>query len=312
MSKVSPKTRIMLEMSLLPGIGPKTLAKVARVKNWENARIADLRRYWPAQARKRIGRVEIEEAKAKADTQMESAKNTNTRIVSSIDDDYPDKLKGHPNDPFLLFVKGELPPKGGRTVAISGTNQLTEHGKVVVERIIKYFVNQGWGLICSATSGIDDYTNQAAMNSGGYYLAVMAHGLDAEMLSQRHKLSQQIAQRGSGVVSSLRFGVKARQNNFIAGNRLQVALAEGVVLIQAGDESSSLHAARSAIKTSRWLAVIQPTNQEKCRNESLVRTNIALSQGSDKDKAAILKCDQQDLRRLVILRSRNDYAALTA
>jgi DNA processing protein len=70
--------------------------------------------------------------------------------------------------------------------------------------------------------------------------------------------------------------------------------------------------AGAALTYARWLAVPYPTDKDRKAAEPKIQANLVLAQGTPGDKAGLLHCAPEALDHLVILRSRDDYARMTA
>lgn len=138
----------------------------------------------------------------------------------------------------------------------------------------------------------------------------MAHGLQTIAPARHKNLAQRILNSGGTLITEYRFGQEPLPTNFVKRDRIQAGLAQGVVMIQSDTSGGSLHASRASVEYGRWLAVPYPTEMDIQRNEPKVQANLLLADGSSQDKVDLLKCQQADLRRLIILRSRDDYGLM--
>ncbi|MDR6266593.1 hypothetical protein GGE09_003612 [Roseobacter sp. N2S] len=81
-------------------------------------------------------------------------------------------------------------------------------------------------------------------------------------------------------------------------------------MIQSDLVGGSLHASRASIGYGRWLTVPYPTDQDVSRSEPRIQANLLLADGNLKERAALLKCEQNDLERIITLRSKSDYVRM--
>lgn len=78
-------------------------------------------------------------------------------------------------------------------------------------------------------------------------------------------------------------------------------------MVQSDLTGGSLHASKAAIKYGRWLAVPAPTDADRTSQAPKVEANLLLVDGPDEERAKLLACGVEDLQRVRVLRSRNDY-----
>jgi DNA processing protein len=98
--------------------------------------------------------------------------------------------------------------------------------------------------------GIDAFAHRAALDSGGTSIGVLGSGLDYEFPSSNRPLYRQMRQRGL-LVSEFPPDQPPAAGCFPRRNRLIAALAQAVVVIQAGRRSGALITAGHALDLGR-------------------------------------------------------------
>lgn len=312
MSEISPATGKLLALSMLRGIGPSTLRKMAGMVNFETATPEMLSHQFPANSTILRDEQAWSQALVEAEKQVEEAERYSARILSPLDPDYPALLAATKDDPFLLFVRGTLAPDPAKSAAVIGTREPTSHGTIIAQRITQYLVEQGWSVVSGLAKGCDAIAHQAALDSGGHTVAVLAHGLHTVAPKTNLRLAEDILNKGGALVSEYRFGVEPRPEFFVKRDRIQAGLAQGVVMIQSDHKGGSLHASRAALDYGRWLAVPYPTEPDRLNGEPKVQANLTFADGSPQERKELLRCEDQALGRVIILRSRDDYAKMVA
>jgi len=310
MSEISRDTRRLLELSMLKGVGPSTLRKIASKRDFSLLPVEDLAVDVPSLAKVLQDSEAWNKAVESSEKQIEEAKHFNARIISPLDAEYPQLLAATKDDPFLLFVKGTLASHSEKSVAIIGTREPTSHGIVITQRITNFFVDNGWSVVSGLAIGCDAIAHQAALDAQGHTVAVLAHGLHTIAPTRHRKLAEEILEAGGALVSEYRFGQGAQPQQFVKRDRTQAGLAQGVVMIQSDLKGGSLHASRAALDYRRWLATPYPTSLDFNNSEPKVQANLMLADGSDKQKEELLRCISSALDRLIILRGKEDYPKL--
>ena len=303
---------MLMAMSFMRGIGPVALRKVSRIPNFLNFPIDDIAELVPA-----VGKAlqympnAWTNALEAASHQLDLLETHFARVLSPLDNEYPLLLAATKDDPFLIFVKGALPPDPRRSIAIIGTREPTVHGQKTATRIATFCADQGWSVVSGLAIGCDGIAHRAALDAGGHTIAVLAHGLQMVAPTRHEKLAQSILDAGGALMSQFRFGTKVMPQQYVQRDRVQAGLAQGVVMIQSDVKGGSLHAARAAIEYQRWLAVPYPTSSDRDHKEPKVQANLIIAEGEESNKSMLLRCAPPDLDRVIVLRSRESYSLLT-
>ena len=307
MNEISVKTKQLLTFSMLRGIGPATLRKVAGVPNFELLSNEELSYQVPIISKVLHDKGVWEKAVDDAERQIEEARRYTAHIFSPLDSEYPPLLAGTKDDPFLLFVRGRLARIPSQSVAIIGTRKPTAHGVLIARRTAQFFVESQWSVVSGLAIGCDETAHQAALDAGGHTVAVLAHGLHTIAPVRHRKLAEDIISSGGALVSEFRFGQEARPELFVKRDLTQAGMACGVVMIQSDMRGGSLHASRAALSYKRWLAVPYPTERDVSNKEPKIQANLMIAEGNGDDRKELLCCSQSELDRVMILRGKDDY-----
>jgi DNA protecting protein DprA len=309
---ISSPTLKLLALSMLKGVGPATLKKVASIAGFDGMAIEELEGTVAQVARA----LEAEPTSAwslaqdAASKQVEAAEKHRARILSPLDPDYPRLLAETKDDPFLLYVKGSLARDPTKSVAIIGTREPTPTGEIIAQRVARTFAEQGWSIVSGLALGCDAIAHQAALDAAGHTVAVLAHGLHMIAPSRHKGLAQAILDAGGALVSEYPFGQAVQSQQFVKRDRTQAGMAQGVVMIQSDIKGGSLHASRAALDYDRWLAVPYPTPKDLQHGEPKVQGNLVIADGTVQEKATLLRCSTRALDRILILRERVDILRL--
>lgn len=308
--KVSIATKKLLALSMLPGVGPATLKKVASVQGFEDLSNEALARVSSSLQKALSSPDAWSLASEQAEKQLAFAEKHESIIISPLDADYPELLAATKDDPFILYVRGVLHKNALRSVAIIGTREPTPHGEVITRRVTEYFVENQWSVVSGLALGCDGLAHKAALDLGGHTIAVLAHGLQMIAPSQHKKLAEDILESGGALISEYPFGQKVFPQQFVKRDRTQAGMAQGVVMIQSDIKGGSLHASRAALDYDRWLAVPLPTLVDRSNEEPKVMANLLIAEGEWVDKANLLKCKRERLDNILILRTKDDYPSM--
>lgn len=184
----------------------------------------------------------------------------NICAISRISPQYPVFLREIPNSPLVIFAVGNLALLKETAVAVVGTRKPTAYGKEVAKSFSSELARAGVVLISGLAYGIDSIAHMAALEEGnGKTIAVMAGGLDEIYPAAHTMLARQIVNTGGLLISEYFTGVRPTSYSFPERNRIISGLSNGVLVIEAGENSGSLHTVSHAIEQGKELFIV-PAN----------------------------------------------------
>lgn len=154
--------------------------------------------------------------------------------------------------PVVAWARGPLSLQEctEHAVAVVGSRASSHYGDRVTTELVSELVAQGWTIISGAAFGIDGVAHRAALAAGGRTVAVLGCGVDRAYPAEHERLLAHISETGL-IVSEYPPGTSAFKHHFLARNRLIAALADGVVVVEAGPRSGSRNTAKWARRLSR-------------------------------------------------------------
>lgn len=131
------------------------------------------------------------------------------------------------------------------SVAVVGTRRPSAHGLAVARRLGASLAEAGWPVVSGLAEGIDGAVHEGCLRSGGAPVGVLGTPLDRVYPRHHQQLQAAVARRGL-LVSEQPRGAGVSPGQFAARNRLQVALASAVVVVECPASSGALHSANLA------------------------------------------------------------------
>lgn len=171
------------------------------------------------------------------------------RVLLPLDRRWPPALQALARPPLWLHWqgRGSLWPLLARrqAVAVVGTRRPSEHGLLMAHRIGAQLAAQGWPVVSGLAEGIDAAAHRGCLAHGGVPVAVL--GTPVQRVYPRHHgpLQAEVGRRGL-LLSEWPRGAPVRPGHFAARNRLLVALAAAVVVVECPPQSGALHSAELA------------------------------------------------------------------
>ena len=172
------------------------------------------------------------------------------KIITIWDKEYPALLKKIYDPPLLFYLLGELTENDQYSIAIVGTRQPTNYGKVQAERISMELSKQGITIVSGMARGIDSIAHNSAIKFGGRTISVVGSGLDVIYPPENRKLFEKIVEAGV-VISEYPLGTKPDAQNFPKRNRLISGLCLGVIIIETGITGGAMQTAAFALDQNR-------------------------------------------------------------
>jgi DNA processing protein len=201
-----------------------------------------------------------------------------TRVVRREDDEWPtylDELGSHPT-PLELFARGEPIRSGERAVAVVGTRRPTASGVHATRTLTRGLAEAGFAIVSGVAVGIDAVAHAAALEAGGYTLAVLGCGLDYPYPRENLRLRSRILEVGT-VVSEYPDDTAPLPAYFPARNRIIAGLCAATVVVEGGHKSGALITARIALDANRSVFAVPGSvrNPMAAAPNELIRTSQA-------------------------------------
>ncbi|MEB3171600.1 MAG: DNA-processing protein DprA [Synechococcaceae cyanobacterium] len=159
---------------------------------------------------------------------------------------WPQAVAGLSRPPLALWWQGHgaLWPWLARraAVAVVGTRRPSSHGLAMAHRLGQALAGAGWPVVSGLAEGIDAEVHRGALARGGAPVGVL--GTPLERVYPRHHASLQGQVGRCGLlVSEQAPGAAIQRGHFASRNRLLVALARAVVVVECPRVSGALHSA---------------------------------------------------------------------
>lgn len=156
---------------------------------------------------------------------------------------YPERLERLTNPPRQIYVRGAIPD--GPAVAIVGSRSANRQGLRIAHELASDVARAGVTVVSGGARGIDWAAHTGALEGGGQTVMVLGCGHGVEYPKGCIALREQVSDAGA-VISELPEDAKPRPLNFPKRNRIVAALAEALVVVQAGERSGALVTAKLA------------------------------------------------------------------
>ena len=182
---------------------------------------------------------------------MHACQEKNIHPFTLKDAAYPRRLKNTKDAPLVLYCKGFLPDLDNYpTVAIVGTRKATPYGMAVSRRLGAQIAACGGIVISGGATGNDTMALVGALTGENPVVAVLAGGLDKVYPKANADLFAKIETQGC-LLSQYPPGTPHYRWNFPVRNRVLSGLSDGVLVVEAPENSGALITAHSALEQGR-------------------------------------------------------------
>lgn len=200
---------------------------------------------------------------------LEKLEESNVKVTTIFDDDYPQNLKNIYDAPVILYYYGTLNEKDRYSISIVGTRTPSDYGRKICSEISKELSKRGILVVSGLAIGIDSIAHNSCIESGGLTYAVLGSGVDNLYPPDNKILYEKIKEHGA-VLSEFDLGSKAEKVNFPRRNRVVSGITLGTVIVESRIKGGSLITAEFALDQNRELFAIpgnvNARNSEGCNN----------------------------------------------
>jgi len=241
-----------LRITLLPGLGPiltrraiDTLGSPSAVLQASRRELTAIRGIGSQTAGAIIdARATLED---RLREELDEVDAIGARLVTLIDDDYPELLRQIQDPPPVLFVLGDVKAiNAGYPLGIVGSRSATHYGIEQTERFAAALAQAGLCIVSGGARGVDTAAHRSVLRARGCTVAVLGCGLSQCYPPENRDLFDAIAGSGGAVISELPMRTSPHADNFPARNRIISGLSLGTLVIEAPRRSGALITARLA------------------------------------------------------------------
>ncbi len=149
--------------------------------------------------------------------------------------------------PNFIFYKGDLSLLDMPAVAIVGTRNPTNYGRIQAERFAGELARAGIVIISGLAYGIDSIGHRKALEVGGKTVAVLGGGLNKLYPADHADLAREISEKGL-LMSEFPMDFRSSRYTFPQRNRIVAGLSDGVLIVEGDLKSGTKHTKNQALE----------------------------------------------------------------
>lgn len=176
-------------------------------------------------------------------------------VITLYDPQYPPQLAEIADPPPLLFVKGDPALLNMSQIAMVGSRNPSSVGGKIAFEFAQALAQAGFVVTSGMALGIDAASHQGALAGAGHTVAVVGTGLDRVYPACHKQLATEIVEHGA-MISEFPLGTLAKAGHFPRRNRIISGLCQGLLVVEAAQQSGSLITARMALEQNREVFAI--------------------------------------------------------
>ena len=291
--------KLILILLNINRLGKKTINKILEKgvpENTDSQKILDFLNKNKLEI-KRIPNVNIEDielAKKKCNDIIKKCDRYNIKMITILDNDFPQKLRNIEDNPLLLYYKGNLECiKENKALAIVGTREPTLHGQKIAYRLGHIISENKFVVISGLAIGCDKFAHLGCIENNGKTVAVMPCGLDVVYPKENTELFERILENDGCIISEYSPGKKIFKNQFVERDRLQSALSLGVLVVETKVNSGTFHTINYAFNQKKIVGCYR--HNTKYINQESVKGNLKLL----KDSRVMEIYDENSLKKYI-------------
>ena len=216
----------------------------------------------------------ISEIKIQAELIYKTCTENSISLLFYAHENYPKSLLNIKRPPYVLYIKGNFNLKNFNVLALVGTRNISEKGINFTENFSKNLQKNNYFNISGLALGVDSLGHKNTLGATG---AILAQGLMTEIYPKENKnLAYEIIKNNGFLLSELPPYINISVNNLINRNRIQVGLADIIVIAETGIKGGTVHTFKFAREQKKkiFIADFNKNFIEKYRKEVIIIKNF--------------------------------------
>lgn len=247
---VARELRAALALTEVDGLGPGAFRRLVDRRGSAREVLAAADRLERPEGMSRRAREELRRTRPVPAGRLEALEARGIRLVSYGGPGYPGRLHHLAFPPPVLWLQGPGSLPRTRAAVVVGTRKATGYGRRMARDLGAGFATAGWTVVSGMAAGVDGAAHRGALDAGGSTVGVLGSGLDHEYPSIHRPLYRRMREAGL-LASEFPPEEGPRAAYFPRRNRILAALADAVVVVQAGRRSGALITASLALELGR-------------------------------------------------------------
>jgi DNA processing protein len=182
------------------------------------------------------------------------------RRITLADPGYPERVRALARPPGEITLSGDVETPA-RRIAIVGAREAGVGARGFARELAREIATRGGVIVSGGAKGIDQAAHAGALEAGSATWVVAPTGPDGCYPKEHAGLFREVeARAGCAMIWPFPAGTKAWTPRFLERNHILAALADEIVVVQAGYRSGALSTARAGLVLRRpvWAVTAPP------------------------------------------------------
>jgi DNA processing protein len=153
-----------------------------------------------------------------------------------------------------LWTSGDTSLAMRPSVAIVGSRKVSSEGAARARRLAKELSAEGFVIVSGLAKGVDTEAMSATLENRGKTIGVIGTPITKAYPAENKRLQEMIYKEHL-LISQFAPDKQVYPGNFPERNKVMAAISDVTVIIEATDESGSLHQAWECTRLKRWLFI---------------------------------------------------------
>lgn len=200
------------------------------------------------------------------------------------DEHYPVCWRNLSGMPAVIYYKGAIEIINAyKNVAVIGSRKASAKGRELSYKTGKMIGESGLNLVNGLALGCDTEALRGALAAEGRCIAILPCGLEQIQPKANQELANEVIKKGGCLLSEYPVGTEPQKYRYVERDRLQSAISQGVLVVEAEKESGTMHTVNFAMKQYKRIA---------CYQDKLLEFASGNKYLEEYGKAQILKKDE--------------------
>ncbi len=212
------------------------------------------------------------------------------------DPEYPVAFRSLKGMPTQIYYRGNAALMNSKKcIAIIGSRQTSDAGRYYAYEAGKIAAENQLCVVNGLALGCDSEAIKGALSADGQCIAIMPCGLEQIQPKTNQKLADEILSTGGCLLSEYPVGMPLKKYMYVERDRLQSAVSQGVLIIEASAGSGTMHTADFAQRQYRRLACYASHLLKATGNQALEQTSNVNVLHSSNDLVPFLEQLKNDI-----------------
>lgn len=208
---------------------------------------------------------------------LETLYDQNITFISKNDDFYPEEFLKLDPPPRWLFVEGDISTLlSDSIISFVGTRDPSSYGKNLAYKCAEKLAKEDFIILSGLAKGIDSSAHEGAVDNFGQSIAILGHGINANISKSQQNIRSDILKYDGAVVSEYLPNDPPSRDSYLRRNELVAGLPNVIIPVECPSMQSGTGATiRRSLKLDTPIMGIVPKN---CDVDSLQRTKKNLQE----------------------------------